>query len=383
MTELTMPDLLKDDKERGKFFVNANNIAKSKNVPANQAHTWIHNELGITTLKDWKGTPAEALKILSDAPEWKPEDVTDAESPSSVPLGSDGKPSGDLNDWFPPAEPAPQDTPKAESKPAAEAAKPVPSEAEINRVRLDAGNLYKPEGSGVSDEQVKAWFKEDTGFASAVQALVELGHEETIRRVKAGIAKRIAPQEQQKETRTTHVSSGVTTITGIDVVDIPSVMNERYAPEAYSPIPYGAMAGKTDLGFEHARKRMDDVFGVHGFGWKLEPHPALGKVIVKVTHKIGKPKREGEKGREYDEYNVVMEMWVFKYRVRLPDGSFDWVEASPMSDEDSNEEQGYAYRGAFTSLLKQALRSLGGMDHILMGQYTHEHAARDKNRKAA
>jgi len=91
MTELTMPDLLKDDKERGKFFVNANNIAKSKNVPANQAHTWIHNELGITTLKDWKGTPAEALKILSDAPEWKPEDVSEAEQPAppSAPQGND------------------------------------------------------------------------------------------------------------------------------------------------------------------------------------------------------------------------------------------------------------------------------------------------------
>mgnify|MGYP007031248914 CR=1 FL=1 len=80
-----------DDGKRKAFWHSANNLAKSKGVPTNAAHEWVHQELGIGTIKDWTDTAEAALKILSDAPEWKPEDVSEAEQPAppSAPQGND------------------------------------------------------------------------------------------------------------------------------------------------------------------------------------------------------------------------------------------------------------------------------------------------------
>lgn len=78
-----------DDNKRKAFWQSANNLAKSKGVPTNAAHEWVHQELGISTIKDWTDTADAALKILNDAPEWKPEDVADPVPPSSTAPASD------------------------------------------------------------------------------------------------------------------------------------------------------------------------------------------------------------------------------------------------------------------------------------------------------
>jgi len=338
---------VKDDKERTAFWQSANNLAKAagfKTPPQQKA--WIHEVLVGKPdghIEDFAGTRAEAVEKLREAQKAKmAAEAAAKQAPATPPT----EPTGD-----------------------------APT-ASVDALKLEAAKLYRAADANVSDATLKEYFKADTGYGTAAEALDELGHGQTIDRVKAGIAKRAdadpAPPRQPRVVRPRPAPTGITTITGIDVSDINSAMNEHYAAEAYSKIPYGAMEGKTDLGYEHARGRMDDVFGVHGFGWKLEPHPVLGKIVASLVRKTS------SKGREYDEHNILMEAWVFKYRVRLPDGAFEWVELSPMSDSDANEEQGYAYRGAFTSLLKQVLRSLGGMDHILTGEYTHVQAAREK-----
>lgn len=78
-----------DDNKRKAFWQSANNLAKSKGVPTSEAHRWVHQELGISTIKDWTDTADAALKILNDAPEWKPEDVADPVPPSSTAPASD------------------------------------------------------------------------------------------------------------------------------------------------------------------------------------------------------------------------------------------------------------------------------------------------------
>jgi hypothetical protein len=167
----------------------------------------------------------------------------------------------------------------------------------------------------------------------------------------------------------------IKTLTGVGAADIPKRMNGRFPAPAYEPIPYGPMKGKTDLSFDYVRDRFDEVFGPHGLGWKLEPHAVLGA----VEHiEVDEPKRDG--GTRHV-HMVALEMFVFKYRVVMPDGSMEWIESSPLSDCDDNEDRGYAYRGAWTSLLKQTLRSFGGINHILRNEYTHVQA--QQGRRAA
>jgi hypothetical protein len=167
----------------------------------------------------------------------------------------------------------------------------------------------------------------------------------------------------------------IKTLTGVGAADIPKRMNGRFPAPAYEPIPYGPMKGKTDLSFDYVRDRFDEVFGPHGLGWKLEPHAVLGA----VEHiEVDEPKRDG--GTRHV-HMVALEMFVFKYRVVMPDGNMEWIESSPLSDCDDNEDRGYAYRGAWTSLLKQTLRSFGGINHILRDEYTHVQA--QQGRRAA
>lgn len=175
------------------------------------------------------------------------------------------------------------------------------------------------------------------------------------------------PVEPVKKLEPSPILSEVKTLTGIPVGRIAEAMNRRFPAEAYGAIPKGVMKGKTDLGFEYVRDRFDQVFGPHGFGWKFEPHPVLGKVEYRADQ------RTSNEGREYTKHIVTYLCHVLKYAVVVND-QITWIELSPMSDSDENEDLGYACRGAFTSLLKQALRGFGGMNHILKGEYTHEDA---------
>lgn len=170
--------------------------------------------------------------------------------------------------------------------------------------------------------------------------------------------------------------SKITTLTGISAADISKRMNGRFPAAAYEPIPYGPMKGKTDLSFDYVRDRFDEVFGPHGLGWKMEPHAVMGK----VEHiEVEEQRKDGGTRRVH---MVAMEMFVFKYRVVMPNGDIEWIESSPLSDCDDNEDRGYAYRGAWTSLLKQTLRSFGGINHILRNEYTHVQAQQQGRRAA-
>jgi hypothetical protein len=165
--------------------------------------------------------------------------------------------------------------------------------------------------------------------------------------------------------------AGITTLMGIPVTEMSAHMNRRFPPQAYRAITFGPMKDKSDLAGDYVRDRFDAVWGPHGMGWQLVPQPGIGSTERReIEHK----RRDGS---TYRVWSVTLINWVLRYRVVLPDGRWEWMETGPMSDCDENEDQGYAYRGAWTSLLKQVLRSFGGLNHVYRGEYTHLDAERE------
>lgn len=158
------------------------------------------------------------------------------------------------------------------------------------------------------------------------------------------------------------------TLTGISIKNIPIAMNKKLSPYAYKEIPSGTMSGKTDVDFQDMRDRFDEVFGPYTVGWRFFPHPIYGKPPI-----VSESQQEGKSTW----YTVRMESWVLEYAIVDNEGKIQWVQTAPHSDADKNIDLGYAYRGAETSWLKHIWRSFGGMNHILNGEYTHEHAKRD------
>lgn len=168
----------------------------------------------------------------------------------------------------------------------------------------------------------------------------------------------------------TNFLASLKTLTGISAQDIPTQLGVEWPQSALKKIPYGPMSGKTDIRFNYVRDRFDEVFGPHGIGWRIVPHERLGKVECRFEERAKTDKQTGEiKNTVW--YTVIYTAHVFEYCVQSDDG-IDWISTSPMSDSDENVDEGYAYRGAFTSLLKQVLRGFGGMNRILTNQQTHE-----------
>jgi len=147
--------------------------------------------------------------------------------------------------------------------------------------------------------------------------------------------------------------ANIRTMTGLSVADIHSKLDTPYPSAAYKAIKLAGGKQGTDIGSDFVRNRFEEVFGGHGIGWKFEAMTGLGDVRWEQLDVDGGLK-----------YQVTIIMHVFKYRVVMPDGSLEWIELSPMSDVGTNVKASYAHRSAFTALLKQVLRSLGGMDHL-------------------
>jgi hypothetical protein len=151
----------------------------------------------------------------------------------------------------------------------------------------------------------------------------------------------------------------VKTLQGIPVGQIGHVLNRRHSEGAYKRIK--AKNGDeywTDLDQLAVRRRFDRVFGPQGFGWRIVPLPGIGQ--VKYAEET-QTTRSGERRLHV----VTFEAFVFEYALVMPDGKLSYVQTSALSDSDSNDDRGYAYRGAFTSLMKQALRTFGGFDHFM------------------
>lgn len=182
------------------------------------------------------------------------------------------------------------------------------------------------------------------------------------------------PETATEKPTVPQTTLAITTLTGVNALGVSAALNRHLPPAAYRKIPYGQMSDKTDVDGDAIRDRFDEVFGPMGVGWRIRPSEGAGR----VEHKT----EERTKDKVTKTWHIVtLVAHTFEYSVILPDGSLTWVAASTTSDQSDNMDEQYAYRGVFTSMMKQFYRLLGGMNHVIYGEYTHIHAAKDLARQ--
>lgn len=149
------------------------------------------------------------------------------------------------------------------------------------------------------------------------------------------------------------------TLMGFPLLELQSWLNRPHDQRYYKRIK--AKNGDeywTDIDPVAVRKRFDKVFGPHGIGWRIVPAQGGGQVTCEPFM------QQTSKGERLL-FKVTMNAFVFEYALIDGAGNIRYVQTSALSDADLNDDIGYAHRGAFTSLMKQALKMLGGFDHFM------------------
>lgn len=152
-----------------------------------------------------------------------------------------------------------------------------------------------------------------------------------------------------------------TTVSGVPLSQIQARLNERYPREAYKSIEHGPMKGRYSIQAAYVKDRMNEVFGIIGFGWRLLAHPVTGRV---TRHTEVRTEGKGENKRDITYHVVCLENFNFAYRLIYPDGTAEWQEAASLSSSADMTDANDAYKGAFSAIVKAAAAALGGMEHL-------------------
>lgn len=147
------------------------------------------------------------------------------------------------------------------------------------------------------------------------------------------------------------------TLMGIPVMRMQEFINRKYEKWAYKT-SRESFGEATIIDPLAVRQRFDKVFGPHGVGWRIIPVPHAAQTILT-------PFTQATKNGDRDMYSVTLSGYVMEYRVRIGD-QVEWQRTSAFTDSNDNDDMGYAGGGAFTSLMKQALKMLGGYDHFII-----------------
>ena len=360
-----------DDNKRKAFWQSANNLAKSKGVPTSEAHRWVHQELGISTIKDWTDTADAALKILSDAPEWKPEDVADPVPPSSTAPASDAV---DIDEALgrKPASPQPKFSADAWAAWVSVTAK---------KTELTQAQIFELicEQLQLTGKPVIARPSEFDGTLEELAQVFENSYIRTSKRMPGDVSQK--PPQEQKLARAAEPTPAAspspepqataniaaprdrtTTVPNRDrlLAIEPSTMRgfwmDEIAAQLFTQIPREAIKtnpqGKPYIDGRCIPSVLDSVFGKQGFGWRLD-----------VTET-----RYSTELRKETNWMIIDIIATFLYRVRMPDGAIEWMPCSTVNScgEHTNSRK-YAHAQALTAALKQSFKMLGGFGRLAGG----------------
>ncbi len=155
------------------------------------------------------------------------------------------------------------------------------------------------------------------------------------------------------------------TLMGIPATRIQEFINRPYEPWAKSSTKE-SFGTATVIDPLAVRQRFDKVFGPHGIGWHIVPvENGASMTLTPFVQHTSKGER--------DMYQITLSGYVMEYRIRIGE-NIEWQRTSAFTDSNDSDDLGYAGGGAFSSLMKQALKMLGGYDHFIIPE---------KKRKAA
>ena len=141
------------------------------------------------------------------------------------------------------------------------------------------------------------------------------------------------------------------TLTGLTLAEVARKLDEELPPDAYTRIP-GAV-DLTDIDPGYMRQVLNAVFGLCGYGWSYEYHPA----DLELTF--------GEK----NVLALIKQMTVW-YVLIGEDGQErrNLVVASGASE---NSTPAYAMKGALTNAIGNAVSNLGFQESVYLGHRSH------------
>lgn len=145
------------------------------------------------------------------------------------------------------------------------------------------------------------------------------------------------------------------TLTGIPAAKIQEFINKPHMDQYYSSTDAPGGGKWTVIDPLAVRIRLDKVFGPHGIGWRIVPAPTGSSSSVTTYER-----KSGQKM-----YNVTLSGYCLEYRLRVGD-AYEWERTSALTDSNDSPDLDYASGGAFTSLMKQALKMMGGYDHFAL-----------------
>lgn len=365
---------IKKDEERKKFWPESNELAKSLGIKAGKPQRdWVHQVLGCDRMEDFAGSRADAMKLLAAA--------VQAQTTKTKPADAPGKPTNEN------------------------------SNSAVKELKEQIGKQYAWLSPNAKPGELKAWFKDDSGgHANVDEALKHMSGDLLFEMIAKAVKARkeatngnsqppatnnapaepppaepppIEEDEQpvdppsaetvaEMPTFTVKIEmpsvASYRTMTGVPVTEIEQRLDTKYPIEAYTVIKMKGGRAGTDISYDYVRDRFVEVFGIQGIGWRFTIHPSGGVLC----------QRETDKGTKY---HVSLMAHVFEYRIVNGEQS-EWIQLAPMSDGHVDDDEGYAYRGAETSLLKHVLRSMGGFNHLYRYEKLHAWATRELAKKA-
>src|SRR5512137_2289150 len=146
------------------------------------------------------------------------------------------------------------------------------------------------------------------------------------------------------------------TLTGVPVSQIVEKLAEPFEPQAYKGVPGGA--DLTDINTGYMIERATQVFGLRGFGWKLEYSPE-NMVLVGLG--------EGKRTTAHLKYAM------FSYALVNEQGEACWYPI--ITGAANTNDFAYAEEGARTAAIGAALKSLCFQLPVYKGQLDHHNAS--------
>lgn len=141
------------------------------------------------------------------------------------------------------------------------------------------------------------------------------------------------------------------TLTGLTLVEVARKLDEELPPDAYTRIP-GAV-DLTDIDPGYMRQVLNAVFGLCGYGWGYEYHPA----DLELTF--------GEK----NVLALIKQMTV--WYVLVGDDGQERRSVVVASGASENRTPAYAMKGALTNALGNAVSNLGFQESVYLGKRSH------------
>src|SRR5512136_2478298 len=145
------------------------------------------------------------------------------------------------------------------------------------------------------------------------------------------------------------------TLTGVPVSQIVEKLAEPFDPQAYKGVPGGA--DLTDINTGYMLERATEVFGLRGYGWKLDYDPENMVFIG-----LGDGKR----------ITAHLKYAIFSYALVDERGYISWFPI--ITGGASINDFTYAEEGARTAAIGAALKSLCFQLPVYKGQLDHHNA---------